>query len=217
LTGTSASVPVLLGLGANLGDPLAQLEAAVERLGGSVSGLRCSSVYRTEPVGLRDQPDFYNLVCAGFTELDAEALLRVALEAEAGQGRVRGIRNGPRTIDIDLLDHGGQVRESESLVLPHPRLHERAFVLVPLAELAPEWRHPVLGLTPAQLLAAARPLERVELAVARSASPLSFGERFDPSRLPDDGGEADPELEGRGASDDESGRDRAGGGGVGEL
>jgi 2-amino-4-hydroxy-6-hydroxymethyldihydropteridine diphosphokinase len=87
LTGTTG-VPVLLGLGANLGDPLAQLRAAVERLRGFVSELRCSSVYRTEPVGFRDQPDFYNLVCAGYTELGAEELLRAALEVEAGQGRV---------------------------------------------------------------------------------------------------------------------------------
>lgn len=186
MTGTTR-VPVLLGLGANLGDPLAQLDAAMERLRGIVSELRSSSVYRTEPVGFRDQPDFYNLVCAGLTDLGAEELLRAALEVEAEQGRVRGILNGPRSIDIDLLDYGGQVRESESLVLPHPRLHERAFVLVPLAEVAPEWRHPVLLRTAAELLAGAGPRERVELAVARRAPWQSFDGRFDPSGRPDGG------------------------------
>ena len=153
---------VVMGLGANIGDPLAQLAAAVTRLGDSISGMRCSSVYRTEPVGFRDQPDFYNLVCAGRTSLSPEALLREVMAAEAGQGRVRGERNGPRSIDIDLLDYDGMILHSDALVLPHPRLQERAFVLVPLAELAPEWRHPIFGLTASELLARAGALERIE-------------------------------------------------------
>jgi 2-amino-4-hydroxy-6-hydroxymethyldihydropteridine diphosphokinase len=158
----AAGARVVLGLGANLGDPMAQLAAAVEGLRGVVTELRCSSVYRTEPVGLRDQPDFHNLVCVGVTGLGAEALLRAGLAVEAGQGRVRGVRNGPRTLDIDLLDYGGEILESDALVLPHPRLHERAFVLVPLAEVAPEWRHPVLGRTAEELLSGLTGTEGVE-------------------------------------------------------
>jgi 2-amino-4-hydroxy-6-hydroxymethyldihydropteridine diphosphokinase len=96
------------------------------------------------------------------TGLGAEALLRAGLAVEAGQGRVRGVRNGPRTLDIDLLDYGGEILESDALVLPHPRLHERAFVLVPLAEVAPEWRHPVLGRTAEELLSGLTGTEGVE-------------------------------------------------------
>ncbi len=158
----AAGARVVLGLGANVGDPTAQLAAAVEGLREVVSELRCSSVYRTEPVGFRDQPDFHNLVCIGVTELGAEALLRAALAAEVGQGRVRGVRNGPRTLDIDLLDYDGEIVESDALVLPHPRMHERAFVLVPLVEVSPEWEHPVLGRSAAELLRGLADAERVE-------------------------------------------------------
>lgn len=154
--------PVLLALGANLGDPLAQLARAVQALGEWIAIRRVSSVYRTEPVGWADQPDFLNLVLTGDTELAPARLLEVARETECALGRVRSFPNAPRTVDIDLLAYGEQVRDTPALTLPHPRLAERAFVLVPLAEVAPEWRHPVLGLAAGELLAGLGERERVE-------------------------------------------------------
>ena len=153
---------VLLGLGANLGDPLRQLREAVGRLGAMVERIRVSSVYRTEPVGHRDQPDFYNLVVGGWTRLDPEALLRAALEIEREMGRERSFANAPRVIDIDLLAYGDRVMDSAALTLPHPRMAGRGFVLHPLAEVAPAWVHPQLGRTARELIAAAPSLERVE-------------------------------------------------------
>lgn len=155
-------MPVLLGLGANLGDPAAQLERAVRMLGSAVRVERISSLYRTEPVGHADQPDFLNLVLAGETRLEPEALLRALHEVEAALGRQRPFADGPRTIDVDLLAYGDCVRAAPELVVPHPRLHLRGFVLYPLAEIAPEWRHPVLDRTARELLSQARSLERVE-------------------------------------------------------
>lgn len=152
---------MLLGLGANLGDPLGQLREAVARLGAFVDDVRVSSVYRTEPVGYSEQPDFYNLVVGGWTRLDPEVLLRAVLAIEAEMGRARSFANAPRVIDIDLLAYGGVVMESASLTLPHPRMAARGFVLHPLAEVAPGWVHPRLGRTARELLSGA-PLERVE-------------------------------------------------------
>lgn len=153
---------VLLALGANLGDPLAQLREAVARLEGIVSVEAVSSVYRTEPVGLREQPDFLNLVCRGRTRLGPRELVRAVLRLEAELGRERSLPNAPRTIDVDVLSLGDRVVEDEEVVLPHPRLHRRAFVLVPLGEVAPDWVHPVLGLAAAGLLRRAGPQPRVE-------------------------------------------------------
>jgi 2-amino-4-hydroxy-6-hydroxymethyldihydropteridine diphosphokinase len=131
---------------------VAQLRAAVAGLGELLDGLRLSSVYRTEPAGLREQPDFLNLVASGTTRLAPERLLAAALEIEARQGRTRSVPNAPRTLDVDRLDVGGRVVDAPGLTLPHPRLAERAFVLVPLAEVEPEWRHPLLGARAAELL-----------------------------------------------------------------
>ena len=153
---------VLLGLGANLGDPRRQLAAAVARLGALVEEVRVSSVYRTEPVGHRDQPDFYNLVVRGWTTVPPEALLRGVLEIERALGRERSFANAPRTIDIDLLAYGDVVMDTPELTLPHPGIAHRGFVLHPLAEVAPDWMHPVLARTARELLSAAGPLERVE-------------------------------------------------------
>ncbi len=143
---------VLLGLGANLGDPVSQLARAVERLREVVEVEAVSSVYRTEPVGHQEQPAFYNLVVLARTSLAPLQILVGTQEIERELGRVRTFPNAPRSIDIDLLACGDRVVETPELTLPHPRMHQRAFVLVPLAEVAPGWRHPVLKETARELL-----------------------------------------------------------------
>lgn len=129
-----------IGLGGNLGDPLGQMAEALRRLDrhSGVCVETVSSVYRTPPWGKTDQPDFLN-ACAGLrTDLSPADLLALCLDVERGLHRERNERWGPRTIDIDLLDHDGRQVETDALVLPHPRMTERAFVLVPLAEIAPD-------------------------------------------------------------------------------
>jgi 2-amino-4-hydroxy-6-hydroxymethyldihydropteridine diphosphokinase len=153
---------VLLGLGANEGDPVAQLAKAVEALSSVVRIGAVSSVYRSEPVGFAAQPDFYNVVVRGWTALEPPALLREAQRVEEALGRRRTFRDAPRTIDVDLLAYGDRVMRTDDLTLPHPRLHLRGFVLHPLAEVAPEWPHPVLLKTARELLSDAAALERVE-------------------------------------------------------
>ncbi|MDB4948138.1 MAG: 2-amino-4-hydroxy-6-hydroxymethyldihydropteridin epyrophosphokinae [Gemmatimonadetes bacterium] len=159
---TPAPTPVLLGLGANVGDPVVQLARAVEMLRASVTVEAVSSVWVTEPVGHREQADFHNLVVRGTTRLAPLALLDAAQAVEAALGRVRTFRDGPRTMDVDLLACGALVIRHPRLEVPHPRMAERAFVLRPLAEVAPEWRHPRLGMTARELLNATGDLERAE-------------------------------------------------------
>ena len=130
-----------LGLGSNLGDRLAHLQAAVDGLAATphVRVVAVSQVYETTPVGGPEQGDYLNAVVAVDTTLDARALLGVAQGLEQQEHRVRGERWGPRTLDVDVL-LVGEARVSEpDLVVPHPRLAERAFVLVPLADVAREW------------------------------------------------------------------------------
>lgn len=130
----------VLGLGANIGDPLSALRSAVDALGllPHTTVTAVSSVYQTAPVGYTDQPDFYNIVVTVETALTPHALLGGCLGIEAALGRVRTFRNAPRVADIDLLLYEGYTEETEELTVPHPRMKERAFVLVPLAELFPE-------------------------------------------------------------------------------
>jgi 2-amino-4-hydroxy-6-hydroxymethyldihydropteridine diphosphokinase len=146
--------PIGLALGSNLGDRESHLERGLASLGArGVETLARSAIYETEPVGGPPQGRYLNLVTLVRTDLDPDDLMRAALAVEAEAGRVRTVRDAPRTLDVDILFFGDIVRRTRGLALPHPRLHERPFVLVPLAEVAPLWRHPGLGLTAAEMLA----------------------------------------------------------------
>ncbi|WP_376794267.1 GTP cyclohydrolase MptA [Thermogemmatispora sp.] len=136
---------VYLELGSNLGDRRANLAAALQRLREVVEISRVSSVYETEPVGYTEQPRFFNMVCVGRTALSAEQLLAYAKAIETALGRRPTVRNGPRPIDIDILLYDNLQMQAEHLTIPHPRMAERAFVLVPLAEIAPELIDPNSG------------------------------------------------------------------------
>jgi 2-amino-4-hydroxy-6-hydroxymethyldihydropteridine diphosphokinase len=155
-------VEVLLGLGANLGDPLDQLRTAVRFLAERMDVLSVSPVYRSEPVGGIGQPEYRNLVVRARTTLPARDLLHLVHEVERSMGRERSTRDAPRTMDVDILTYGPYRLSDPDLEVPHPRMHERAFVLRPLNDVAPEWRHPVLGLSAAELLARGTGWERVE-------------------------------------------------------
>jgi 2-amino-4-hydroxy-6-hydroxymethyldihydropteridine diphosphokinase len=155
----------VVSLGSNLGDRLAQLRRGLEVLSLHLPVLTVSSVYETAAVGLTDQPDFLNVVAMLGTE-DAEAAFVAAQAAEAAQGRLRGRRWGPRSLDVDVIDVAGQVSDDPRLTLPHPRARERAFVLIPWLEVDPVAELPRVG--PVR-----RELERIGAAgVRRVARPL---------------------------------------------
>ncbi len=133
-------IPIGLGLGGNLGDPPAAIRAALDALatGGHVRVGAVSSLYRTKPWGPVPQPDFANACALAETDLAPRALLAEVKRVEALAGRVSGERWGPRAIDVDILFYAGETHEAADLVIPHQSLFERAFVLVPLAEIAPD-------------------------------------------------------------------------------
>ena len=147
-----------VALGSNLDDRLRCIEAATEQLARLASTpIQRSHLYDTTPMYLEDQPRFVNAVVRLQTDLDPEALLLRLLEIETSLGRVRAERNGPRVIDLDLLLWDDIVHETEALILPHPRLHERPFVLRPLVDLEPGLRHPTRGSRVDELWAALLP------------------------------------------------------------
>ena len=133
---------MLLGMGANIGDPRAALRQAVEAVNGlpQTRVCRVSSHYRTAPVGYTEQPPFYNLVAEIETSLSPSAMLGACLGIEAAMGRERPFKNAPRVIDVDLLLCEGFTLDTPELTVPHPRMGERAFVLIPLEELCPDGR-----------------------------------------------------------------------------
>ena len=149
---------ILIALGANLpgpaGEPASTLNHALGQLGGKgVKILKLSSFYETPAWPDRTDPAFINAVAAVDTALQPVELLALLHGVETELGRLRSVPNAPRTLDLDLLDYDGRVMEGE-IFLPHPRIAERSFVLVPLAEIAPGWRHPVSGKGVRALLAA---------------------------------------------------------------
>jgi len=148
---------VFLSLGSNVGDRAANLRDAIARLrDAGVRVTRTSSIYETEPVDFLDQAWFLNCVVEGETELSARKLLEKLLEIPLAMGSKKEIPKGPRRIDVDLLLYGDAAISEPGLEVPHPRMLARRFVLEPLAEIAPEVRHPLWSGTASEMLAAAR-------------------------------------------------------------
>ena len=165
-----------LSLGSNRGDRRAHLTRALDEIRAVAPVLAVSSFYRTDPVGFTAQRPFWNAVAAIRWASSAAALLSALQGVERRVGRTKTFRNGPREIDIDILDLSGRRRARPDPILPHPRMAGRRFVLAPLAQIAPRWRHPILGVSATELLA--------ELPERPRATRLSSRPRGYSARLP---------------------------------
>ncbi|WP_434778011.1 2-amino-4-hydroxy-6-hydroxymethyldihydropteridine diphosphokinase [Neisseria sp. Ec49-e6-T10] len=141
------TVQAIVALGSNLQNPEQQIQAAITALSceQNIKIVRVSSLYLTKPVGYLDQPDFINAVVLINTQLSAQDLLDTLHKIEHTFGRVRTFTNAPRVLDLDLIDYNHQTISTDTLVLPHPRAHERSFVLCPLNEIAPDYQLPGAG------------------------------------------------------------------------
>jgi 2-amino-4-hydroxy-6-hydroxymethyldihydropteridine diphosphokinase len=168
----SSVAVVWIGLGSNLDDPRVNLHLALAAIGRECRIARVSSLYSTEPVGYADQGWFMNAAAEVWTTKSPRGLLAFLQHVETSLGRTRDVRFGPRTIDLDILLWGDAVIDEEGLIVPHPRMHERRFVLEPLNELAPELKHPQLGKTMAELRASCPDQARATMAEPASWFPL---------------------------------------------
>jgi 2-amino-4-hydroxy-6-hydroxymethyldihydropteridine diphosphokinase len=146
-----AVTPVAIALGSNVGDRESHLQFAVQRLAAALTDLRVSHCRNTSPVGVGPQPTFLNAAAVGATRLDPLGLLDLLLTVERERGRERPCPGAPRTLDLDLILYGSTVLSTDRLTVPHPRFRQRAFVLEPLADLAPDLVDPVTGLTMREL------------------------------------------------------------------
>ena len=160
-----APVIAYVGLGANVGDPRRQLAEALKRLHAAVEVevTRVSTFYRNPPLGPANQPWYVNAAARVRTRLGPEELLQLLQQVETAMGRVRGERWGPRRLDLDLLLYNGEVIFAADLVVPHPEMHRRVFVLVPLAEIAPQAWHPVMGKSAGEMLSELNRADRTAL------------------------------------------------------
>ena len=150
---TSNEKPVHIALGSNLGNPKNFLEEAREALRKlPLKKMKCSSILKSSPLLGMAQPDYLNQLVCGIIQLEAEELLMECQAIEKRLGRIREQRWGPRTIDIDIISYGQQTIDSPTLKIPHPEMEKRAFVLMPLQEISPQWTHPVSGHTIDELL-----------------------------------------------------------------
>lgn len=143
---------VYLGLGSNVGDRTKNLIKAVDMLGKKLKIVKTSKIYPSKPVGYRNQDTFLNMVLECQTDMDVQTLFKFIKDVEKSVGRVERFRWGPREIDIDILLFNDTVYSGEDVIIPHPRLHERDFVLVPLLEINPKIKHPVLKKSLKELL-----------------------------------------------------------------
>ena len=157
-----AVTEVFIGIGSNLGDRLAYLNSAVGLLAQECEIIQMSSVFETGPEGFTDQPDFLNCVVKGETGLRPRELLGVLKSIEKMMGRKPSFRNAPRPIDLDIIFYGDEIVKEAGLEIPHPRLQERAFVLVPMVQIAPQFTHPALHKTMQQLLSELMKGQRVQ-------------------------------------------------------